>query len=278
MIGTRRSTRSRTPSSGEWLRRLRLSALSAACGVGLAAALWWGAAWALQRTTAHPYFALATITVEGNRRLSRNEVLQWAQVSEGTSIWDATPGVVRMRLQSHPWIDRVVVERELPRRLRIEVRERRPVAVAQLDTLNYVDGSGHVLGPLREDDSRDFPIITGLDGTASAGFTGIGLHRALQLLRCCERLSYVNGISEIHVDRYRGVTIFPLRPAVAVVLGWGSWRDKLARLNRVFVAWEGQAGRLARVDVSFHDLVVVKLRDDNTHPTAGRSPKRGMRV
>ena len=279
MIKTVRSTHTHTVTSSiAWLRRMRRSGLGALCGISLAAAFWFGVPWVLQRARSHPYFALATIAVDGNRRLSRDEILQWAGISEGTSIWDAPAGVVRMRLQSHPWIERVVVDRELPRRLRIEVQERRPVAVAQLDELDYVDGTGHILGPLRDDDSRDFPIITGLDGAASPGFAGIGVHRALQLLRCCERLGCVNAISEIHVDRYRGVTIFPLRPAVAVVLGWGSWRGKLARLDRVLAAWEGQVARLARIDLSFRDVVIVKLRDDYTHPAAGRSLKRGLRV
>ena len=279
MIKPRRPHHPRaTRTRAEWLRRLRLSTLAAVCGVSLAAALWYGFPWVLQRAQSHPYFALTRITVNGNRRLSRDEVLHWAGLSEGASIWGASPSVVRMRLQSHPWIERVAVDRELPRQLRIDVLERRPVAVAQLGDLNYIDGAGHILGPLRDDDSRDFPIITGLDGAANPGFAGIGVHRALQLLRCCERMRCVDGISEVHVDRSRGVTIFPVRPAVAVVLGWGSWRDKLGRLERVFAAWEGQVARLARVDVSFRNLVVVKLRDDDTHPAARHAPKRGLRV
>jgi hypothetical protein len=46
----------------------------------------------------------------------------------------------------------------------------------------------------------------------------------------------------------------------------------------VFAAWEGQVERLAAVDVSFRDVVVVKLRVEERHPAAVRAPKRGMRV
>ena len=193
-----------------------------------------------------------------------------------SSIWDAAPDLVRVRLQSHPWVRRVSVQREFPNRLKIGIDERRPVAIVRLDELNYVDRSGRILGPLRDGDSRDFPLITGLEEAEPSGFTPIGVHRALRLLRLCERLNCVDAISEVHVDRNRGITVFPLRTAVAVVLGWGSWREKLARSARVFAAWEGQVERLAAVDVSFRDMVVVKLRDER--PAAGRSAKKALRV
>ena len=86
-----------------------------------------------------------------------------------------------------------------------------------------------------------------------------------------------DAISEVHVDPEKGITVFPLRTAVAVVLGWGGWREKLARSARVFAAWDGQVERLEQVDVSFRRTVVVKLREEN-HPTAVRSRRKGLRV
>lgn len=267
----------RRPLWWEALPRARRSLAAAMCGIALAGALWYGAPWALHATRSHPYFALAAIEVEGNRRLSRAEILRWAGVDESTSAWDAAPELVRLRLQSHPWIQRVSTRREFPNHLTIQVEERRPVAIIRLDQLNYVDRRGNILGPLRDGDSTDFPLISGMDDKAAQGFAGVGVHRALRFLRLCERLNCFDAISEVHVDRERGITIFPLRTAVAVVLGWGGWREKLARSARVFAAWEGQVGRLAAVDVSFRDLVVVKLHEEH-RPTAGRTPKKGIRV
>jgi cell division protein FtsQ len=220
---------------------------------------------------------LTTIEIDGNRRLSRDEILRYAGVQMGSSVWDATPSTLRLRLQSHPWIQRVSVQREFPDRLMITLRERRPVAIARLATLSYVDRDGHILGPLHDEDSRDFPLITGLEGAEAEDFRSIGVHRALQLLRRCQRMNCFDAVSEVHVDRQRGVTVFPLRTAVAVVLGWGNWRAKLAHSARVFAAWEGQMGRVVAVDVSFRDLVVVKLREER-HPTVVRSSKHGVRV
>jgi cell division protein FtsQ len=258
------------------LRGARRSILAAGCGITLAAGLWYGVPSVVRLAKSHPYFTLTTIQVDGNRRLSRREILQWAGVGERTSIWDATPAIVGLRLQSHPWVQHVSVGREFPNRLVIGVEERRPVAIVRLEELNYVDRRGRILGPLQDGDSRDFPLITGLENAQTADFRPIGVHRALRFLHLCERRSCFDAVSEVHVDRNQGITVFPLRTAVAVVLGWGSWGEKLARSARVFAAWEGQVGRLAAVDVSFRDLVVVKLQEER-HPAAVRS-RKGMRV
>lgn len=258
----------------KWLGR---SSLAAACGITLAAAVWYGIPAGLHWARSHPYFAIAKLELDGNRRLTRHDVLEWIGVHAGSSVWDATPADLQTRLESHPWIAHASVQREFPRRLTISVQERRPVAVVRLETLNYVDRAGHVLGPLRDDDSRDFPLITGLEDGATRGFAPIGIHRALQFLHRCERLGCFDGVSEVHVSQQRGVTVFPLRPTVAVVLGWGGWREKLARSARVLATWEGQTARVAAVDVSFRELVVVKLREEH-HPATRRGLKHAMRV
>src|SRR5262249_47167834 len=161
-------------------RRVRTPAIGAACGLALAAALWYGAPLVVRWVTHHPYFALATVDLEGNRRLSRGEILQWIDVREGSSIWDAAPSCVRTRVVSHPWIQHASVQREFPNRLTITVHERRPVAIVRFETLNYVDRSGRVLGPLRGEDSRDFPLITGLEDGAAQSFHTLGVQRALR--------------------------------------------------------------------------------------------------
>ncbi|MBI3781774.1 MAG: FtsQ-type POTRA domain-containing protein [Deltaproteobacteria bacterium] len=257
--------------------RLRHGLYAAICGVSASLALWYGLPPAWHAIKAHPYFALDPIDLSGNRRLNRVEVLQVAGLRDGISIWDASPSEVRLRLAGNPWIEWVAVERQLPRRLAIRLRERRPMAIVQLDTLRYVDRGGRVLGPLRDDDSRDLPIITGIGTVDSKDFGAVALHRALQLVHWCERLHCFDTISELRVDRQAGITVFPMKTAVPIVLGWGGWREKLIRSARVFAAWQGQTERLAQIDVSYHNQVVVRLRDESK-ANNGRPSKRGTKI
>lgn len=260
-----------------WVRRLRTPAGMAMCALALVGPGAYGVYRTVGLVRSHPYFALTSIDIDGNRWVDRREILQWAGIAEGSSIWEAGPTLLRARLLRHPRIERVMVRREFPNRLVITVRERRPVAIVHLDQLQYVDRSGCLFGPLRDEDSRDLPLITGLEDAGSRDFVAIGVHRALRLSRLYERMNGAGTLSEIHLDRQAGVTIFPQRVAVAVVLGWGGWQEKLGRVARVLKAWEGQEARLAAVNASFRDIVVVRLHEEH-QPPAGHALKRSQRV
>jgi cell division protein FtsQ len=227
--------------------------------VALVAAVPHAAAW----VRSHPYFLLQTIDVYGNRRLSKEAILEHIAVRVGESIWNFSARKLQMRLDAHPWIQRATVERELPGRVVIRVTERNPIAIVRFEELHFVDRRGHVLGPLGPEDSRDLPIITGLEEGANRAFAPVALPRMAQLLRWCERRGCIDDMSEVHIDRENGVTMFPMATKVAVQLGWGRWSEKLRRSARVFAAWEGQLDRLASIDVSLAGMVVVRVREGN---------------
>jgi cell division protein FtsQ len=225
-----------------------------------------GAAWAghdaataaLRR---HPYFALNQVTITGcGPALTPADVRAWLGFTPETTLWDANPEVVRARLEAHPFISAAAVKREFPGRLDVVVHERRPQAIAVLDDLFYVDRSGRTFGPLRPRDSRDYPLITGLDPALSEGQRTWALRRTLRLLRRCDREPCVGELSEVHLEAARGMVVYPAAPRVPIVLGWGSWPAKLERAERALRAWSTAAERLASLDLRFRNQVVVTLR------------------
>lgn len=217
-------------------------------------------AWSLVKS--HSYFALTAVEVEGNLRTADDEIRELAGLQAGQSLWDVSARQVTFRLAAHPWIQRATVRIEAAGKVVIEVRERKPIAIVRFDELHYVDRRGHVLGQLGVEDSRNLPIITGFEHGEQRAFAPVALPRTAQLLRWCERRGTIDGLSEVHVDREAGVTMYPTDVNVAVELGWGRWREKLSRSARVFDAWRGRLDQLAAVDVSFPEMVIVRLRDN----------------
>jgi cell division protein FtsQ len=264
------------------LRRWRLG-LALAVVLGLAAAGWMARAPIGARLRNHPYFVVSQISVHGvGPALTPDDVTAWLGFNAHTTVWEASPGRVRARLEAHPYIATAAVRRIFPGRLEIVVREREPQAIAVLDQLYYVDRSGAVFGPLRADDPRNLPIVTGLDPDAAVGARNWMLRRALRLLRRCERAATpptcAGPLSEVHVDARDGLTVFPTTPRVPLVLGWGSWTTKLARAGRALRAWEGDAARLARLDLRFRNQVVATTRPAPAPapaPAAAKTRKRG---
>ncbi len=260
---------------------LGIGLAAAAVLAGITVATWWAAPRAWGAIHDHPYFAVTQITIHGNSRTSRTQLLRWAGLHSGMSIWDASPDGVRAQLLQHPDLADAAVRRDFPHRLVISVHERSPVAIAVLDDLYYVGRGGHLMDRLRDADSRDLPLITGLTPADMGNQGPLLLRRATRLIRLCLREGCGDSISEIHLDAEHGVTLIPLHRPLAIILGWGGWRTKLAHTTRVLAAWEGQETRIAQIDASFAHQVIVRLReqprDKNRHP-GRRDTKAGVRA
>ncbi len=257
-----------------WSRRRRAVLGGAVLALAAAAAL--AAGPALERLRHHPYFVIERVAIAGaGPALGPDEVRAWLALAPATTLWEVQPALLRARLEAHPFIARAAVRRTFPDRLEVAVREREPVAIAVLDTLHYVDRGGTTFGPLRPQDPRNLPVITGLDPAAPEGRRRWLLRRALRLVRRCERADGPFGpLSEIHLDFDGGATVYPATPRVPVVLGWGSWPVKLDRAGRVLRAWGGDAERLARLDLRFRNQVVATLRPAPPAAAAAPAPVR----
>jgi cell division protein FtsQ len=244
------------------LARRRWGCLSAIVAVGVAAAMWAGHGPTAEALREHPYFAISQLVISGcGPALTPEDLRDWLGFTGEATLWDASPARVRARLEAHPFIARAVVRRVFPSRLEVVVRERRPQAIAVLgDDLYYVDRGGLTFGPLRPQDSRDYPVITGLESGTAEGPRTWALRRALRLLRRCDRAPCLGELSEVHLEDGRGVVVFPASPRLPIVLGWGSWPVKLERAGRALQAWHGAAEGLAGLDVRFRNQVVLTLR------------------
>jgi len=263
--------RNRHRGTGPGLRALKRAlpvALSGALTIGLALVAWPHLRDAAAR---HPYFAVREVVVRNHHRLLADEVRAAAGIEPGMSIWDVDAAAAEARLAAHRWIRSARVHRELPHRVVIEVREERPLAIVALEDGKgeyYVSPHGHLFASVGANDARDFPYLTGLaraDLKDGERFGPRALHRALALVRQSGGL----GVSEVHVDRVRGLTLLPMRPSVPIELGWSGFGAKLARLPRVLALWAGREPEIVAVNLQFDDEVIVR-----THPARAAAPAR----
>jgi cell division protein FtsQ len=263
--------RNRRRGSGAGIAALKSAlplALAAALALAFAAVGWPPLRDAARR---HPYFAVQEVVVRDHHRLPADEIRAAAGIRPGMSVWDVDAAAAEARLAGHRWIRSARVRRELPRRVVIQVREERPLAIVALDGGKgeyYVSPHGRLFAPVGAADARDFPYLSGLtaaDLAEGATFGPRAVHRALALVRQSGRLA----ISEVHVDRARGLTLLPVRPAVPVEIGWTDFAAKLARLPRVLALWAGRENEMVAVSLLFDDEVIVR-----TNPTKTAAPSR----
>jgi cell division septal protein FtsQ len=81
------------------------------------------------------YFSVSEIQVRGGEKFGGNEIVTLAGLNHGMNIWRVEPVTIEQKVAKHPWVRRVLVRREFPRRVVIEIEERTPKAIIAMGKL-----------------------------------------------------------------------------------------------------------------------------------------------
>jgi cell division septal protein FtsQ len=237
----------------------------------LAVAVWTLSAWREQVGSTYvaarrfvlenAYFAVGEIQIRGGDKLGGSEIISIAGLRHGMNLWKIEPATIEKKVAKHPWVRRVLVRREFPRRVVIEVEERKPKAIVAMGKLYYVDADGILFKEVAQGENVRFPMLTGIR-SEELGSSAPALRRRIQdALRLGDLMAKdSHALSEIHFDAPDRLVVYTIAHPVAIHMGWGDWEEKLQRLERVLTLWKGKEERLGSLDVSFQDQVVTRLR------------------
>ena len=206
-----------------------------------------------------PYFSVNEIQVRGADKVSGDEVVAMAGLRRGMSIWSIDLASIEKKIGRHPWVRRVFVRREFPRRVIIEVQERMPKAIVAIHKLYYVDSDGVLFKEVGPGENVKFPLLTGLRAEQlTAPTTRKRIKEALRLSEMMVQRSH--SLSEIHFAKPDRLVVYTTAYPIALHMGWGNWAEKLTRMERLLALWKGNEERLASLDMGFRDQAVARLR------------------
>ncbi|MFH1113341.1 MAG: FtsQ-type POTRA domain-containing protein [Pseudomonadota bacterium] len=219
-----------------------------------------------------PYFNLQHVDVAGNRRLSRDEVVEAAEIEAGTNLLTVDLGAVTARLNRHPWIRSASAYRRFPGRLIVEIEERSPRAILAADKLYYVDEQADFFSRLLPGDSVRFPLFTGV-GPSQLKDRHMEVREmirlGLTLVDLVERTGSdpdISRISEIRIDLDDGLSLHTASGRT-LILGKGDFERKLKRyagLKR-FLMRRGQWHTTGAINLDFEDRALVRSSDKPGH-------------
>jgi len=111
----------------------------------------------------------ANIETTGMTQVSRDELLPVFGEDLSKNIFKINLSERQAQVEQLPWVEHATVMRLLPDRIRIQVTERTPVAIARLASGNeLIDASGVLLSMTPQKmASYSFPVITGITATQS---------------------------------------------------------------------------------------------------------------
>ena len=211
------------------------------------------------------YFDAQRLAVAGNKRLSRQEVLDQAALKPGVNILSVNLSAVRNRLVSHPWIADAELHRELPVTVNIRVREEQPVAVIAMDTLWLVNAEGVIFKAATPAEAAGLPVIDGLsyldipttDTAQSAPFKDV--MDILELGRRPQATLPIDLIDRITVDREVGLTITAFGGQKTIRMGYGDYAGKCARLKTLigYLKQQGRFDEFAAIDLNSPERAVA---------------------
>jgi cell division septal protein FtsQ len=245
---------------GGGLRRVVVAAKLSA--LGLLAAL--GAWRMVTLITESPALRVATITVHGNDRLSRGEVLALLADLRGRNILSIDLAAWRARLLTSPWVEAAVIRRVLPGTLDVVVRERVPMGIARLGRdLYLVDQHGVVIdqfGPAYAD--LDLPVIDGLASPPNNGAPLVDERRTALVARLLGDVAghdtLASRLSQIDVRDADDAVVLLDGDTVMLRLGDRDFAARLQGYLDVAPALKERVAAIDTVDLRFGERMYVR--------------------
>ena len=207
---------------------------------------------------------VSRITVSGNVRMSKGEVLSLMDGLRGQSMVTINLEGWRQRLMTSPWVADAAMRRLLPGTIAVVISERRPMGIARLgNDLYLIDQRGTIIDEFGPNYAEfDLPII---DGLASAPHDGAPLvdevraDLAARLLASLQaRPDLAKRVSQVDVSDARDGVVILEGDTALVRLGEDQFVERLQSYVDLAPALRERVEEIDYVDLRFDERVYVR--------------------
>jgi cell division septal protein FtsQ len=207
---------------------------------------------------------VSRITVRGNERMSRGEVLAILDGLRGRSMVTADLESWRQKLLNSPWVADAAIRRVLPGTLTVAISERTPMGIGRIrDVLYLVDQQGAIIDEYGPNYAElDLPIVDGLAAAPSAGGTLVEETRAALAARVMadlhQRPDLAGRISQIDVSDPRDAVVILKGDTALVRVGEDHFADRIQSYVDLRPALRDRVPSIDYVDLRFDERVYVR--------------------
>jgi cell division protein FtsQ len=195
---------------------------------------------------------IATVSLSGQRQVSREEIFAAAGVTENSSLLFLDVADARAKLEAIPWIAEATVRKLYPDRLQITVTEREAFALWQSEgKVSVIAADGTVLAAKVEPRFASLPFVVGR-GAARRARDFLALLDAQPAIRDSVRAAILVAERRWNLRLKNGIDVRLPDTDVARAL------DTLARLDREKSLLTRD---IAAIDLRLPDRVTVRLSD-----------------
>jgi len=213
-----------------------------------------------------PYFKISKveICVIGRALLTDKTVKELLTVHKGRNIFDVDLKTTRDYIMAHyPEVRTIVINREFPNKLILNIRPRRPIAqVSMYSGFCLVDAEGVILPGVRGLSVEGLPIIKGVDSGLVSACIGrksnhLGLIRALRLIGIINQMRFSQGheIHMIDVSDEKNLSFY-IEGGIEIKIGGENFRERVAMLNKTFDTGRLDKSQIRYIDLRFGNVII----------------------
>jgi cell division protein FtsQ len=248
--------------------------LGSAVRLGLGLALVVGTSVSVATSVRHyaltsPRFSIQEVNLLGGKRVAPEVARDQAGIVPGSNIFALDTALAERKLLENPWISQARVTRDLPRSLRVEIKEREPAALAVFsERLYLVTADGEPFKELSPGDPADFPLITGVSVEGLSRDRAREIDRVKEGLEVLEQysrvtLSKTQPAQEVHLADSGDVVLTAGKEGITFELGKEGYRRKLLMGEQVVgeMRRKGRSPGIVFLDNQAHpERVVVRMK------------------
>jgi cell division septal protein FtsQ len=213
-------------------------------------------------------FDLQHLVFSGNRFSNLENLRSTLELGFSKNLLSVNLTQLRKVIEADPWVLHTRIRRVLPDTLKIDIEERKPVALAAIrDTIYITDSEGTLLDRYSAKYGKlDLPLLKGLEGDVGKPAGDADRRRMAIFLKAMQELDsendqYTRQISEADAADDQNLVVVPMDDTVRIQLGHQDFlkrfRTHMERLN-YYREMKDRYGDIESIDLRYDKQIIYQ--------------------
>jgi len=212
---------------------------------------------------ASPYLKLEHVKIRGVEEPLKGQLLEMSGLNPDTSLLALNLHALKKKLEQHPWIRSIQLERKFPHTLVIRAERQEPRAILLGDGMYYLNRFGEAFKKVGLSEDTDFPLVTGLKSKKSPLQGKLDeVARVMEELHQEKRPWSLADLAEIHVEDGDVFTLYFEHMDAGIRINARALRKEMRELRRVVahLAHSGRIGEVRAINFIYAGGAVVSFK------------------
>lgn len=199
-----------------------------------------------------PIFNINEIQVINNNQISTETIMSLSQLQIGQNIFKFKSSQVRKDIKTNPYVESVKVQRKIPNRIEITIKERQKnYNVEFLNGYAYINNQGYILEISEQ--KLDLPVIQGVSTDQNQIVAGnrlnagdlVKLETVIQIMNICKNYELEGKISSVDIKNRDNYILYLEEEKKTINLGDESnLSNKMLYVSTILKENEGKEGTI----------------------------------